>query len=321
MVRTALSEVHAHFWDASWWRDRFLSHVVGRYYRRFRQPDSIPLPDLDWDNLIILDACRYDLFAEVWTEFDLSGTLSTRRSLASVTPGFLRENFAGGEHHDTVYVTANPYVTTELPAETFHAVDAVWRDGWDDNLQTVTPSTMTDRTLAALDRNPDKRLISHFIQPHEPFIGEPSLEYRDKWVIRESQLGNDHPDRSDRTPSAFERLRDDDLNHSTVWAAYRSNLERALPHVARLLEALDGKTVVTADHGNAFGSFARPFPVRLYGHPPGIFIRPLTEVPYLEHTAGPRREITTEAPEATATDDQADVADRLKALGYLPDQD
>lgn len=59
----------------------------------------------DWDTLVILDACRYDMFEEI---NETEGELEHRYSRGSCTPDFIRENFPEGEFHDTVYVTANP---------------------------------------------------------------------------------------------------------------------------------------------------------------------------------------------------------------------
>lgn len=59
----------------------------------------------DWDNLVLLDACRYDQFERLNT---ISGVLENRISQGSSTFEFLTENIAGKKSHDTVYVTSNP---------------------------------------------------------------------------------------------------------------------------------------------------------------------------------------------------------------------
>lgn len=314
--RYALGEIRDHWNDGWWWRDRFLRHVVGRYFTGVGRPDATPVVDRDWDNLVVLDACRYDLFTEVYADASLPGNLSKRRSVQSGTPGFLAENFGDREFHDMVYVTGNPYVHTELDETQFHDVDHVWRDGWDDDLQTVLPETMCDRTLAAAEEYPDKRVISHFMQPHVPFVGEKRLDGRRTTVIRERALGEDETDPSERVPTPFDQLRTGDRTKEEVWAAYRSNLERALPAVRTLLEGLPGLTAVTSDHGNALGEFAWPFPVCIYGHPLDVLIPVLTEVPWLIHKNGDRKDVRAEAPVADDEPVEDNVADRLEMLGY-----
>ena len=300
--------------NPEWRRDRFIDHVLRRYFEWTAEPQT-PVMDRDWDTLILLDACRYDLFESVLDDHPLPGKLSKRESLQSGTPGFLAENFAGGEFHDTVYVTANPYVTTDLESSQFHAVDPVWDDGWDEELQTVTPETMRDRALAAKEEYPNKRLIIHFLQPHIPFIGDERLDGMKTWRVRERAKGERETDPEERVRNPFDQLKSGERSKDEVWAAYRSNLERSMPAVETLLSELGGKTVVTSDHGNAFGEFAWPFPIRIYGHPLGVLIPPLIEVPWHVHDDGDRREITSEPPEAVRSVSE-DTADRLEKLGY-----
>lgn len=310
--RDALREIRKHGRDRTWWRKRFLTHVAGRYFRAVGGGGT-PVTAQDWDNLVVLDACRYDLFSEAMEDHPLSGTLSKRRSVETGTPGFLAENFAGDTFHDVVYVTGNPYVNTELPDDTFHHVDAVWRDGWDEELQTVRPDVMAERALAAAEAFPKKRLIVHFMQPHAPFIGERQVGDRDTFAIRETALGNDA---GKRNPTPFELL---DMGRTTteeVWGAYLDNLTVALPAVEELLTTLRGRTAVTSDHGNAMGEFAWPFPVRVYGHPLGVAIPALTQVPWHVYENGDRKTVTADPPRRADDEVDADTEDRLRMLGY-----
>jgi hypothetical protein len=313
-IRHAVSEIRRHGLDRTWWRKRFLTRVVSRYFTGVGRPVNDPVTTEDWDNLVILDACRYDLFAEVFEESPLPGILEKRRTVQSGTPGFLSETFAGEEFHDVVYVTGNPYVDTDLPKDTFHAVESVWKDDWDKDLQTIHPDTMAELTLEAAERYPDKRIISHFLQPHTPFVGEVTLGQRETFAIRQKALGDEDARTRHRTP--FELLDAGEVSHERVWEAYRSNLEFAWSAVNRLLAELPGLTAVTSDHGNAMGERAWPFPIRVYGHPLGVLIPALTDVPWLTNTNGSRKKITSEPPESVDTEIDERTTERLRTLGY-----
>jgi len=277
-----------------------------QYFRRFSRgpynPDGVAVVNEEWDNLVILDACRYDDFAAL---HDLPGELHARESLGSHTVEFLEANLAGRELLDTVYVTASPQYQLKGIDADFHAVENVW-DGadWDEDAGTVRPETMADRAIAAADRYPNKRLLVHLIQPHYPFLGETTAfggHLKEPGAI--DIWGKLMKGTVETTP---ERVR----------AAYRRNLELALPAVRRLLETLGGRTVVTADHGNMFGERSFPVPIREWGHPPGLYTEQLVRVPWLVHE-GERREVIATAPSETDTAMESDPAERLQQLGYL----
>jgi hypothetical protein len=273
--------------------------------RRSYNTDGTDLMAEEWDTLVILDACRYDTFAELST---LSGHLETRQSRGSHTVEFLRGNVADRRLHDTVYVTASPQLyrhRTALGAE-FHAVDHVWHGaGWDESAGTVRPETVTERALAAREEYPNKRLLVHYMQPHYPFLGGPQLSNRD---LRRGE-GLD-------VWAALARGRLD-VSADRVRAAYRRNLALALPAVEELLAATADRAVVTADHGNMFGERARPLPVREWGHPSGLYTEQLVQVPWLVRP-GERRRITPAPPAAGSTETEAATpTEQLRSLGYV----
>ena len=289
---------------------------IARPYFQRTGSQRTPIYEEDWDNLIILDACRYDLFNEAVGPDDLPGESSDRLSLGSATPEYLAANFSGKTFHDIVYVTANPYVNTNLEHGMFHDVVSVWKEGWNEDLQVVTPESMLEQTRAAAETYPNKRLIAHFTQPHVPFIGEERLGQRKVSNIRRRAAGKERVDKSDREPTPFEMLARGEVSKSEVWTAYISNLERVLPSINTLLKELDGMTAVSSDHGNGLGEFATPFPVRVYGHPVGIHTSALTRVPWHVYQNGNRREIEAESPIRQDISSHDDVNNRLRMLGY-----
>jgi hypothetical protein len=277
------------------------------YHRRFRRrpynADGVDLFETDWDNLLVLDACRYDTFE---SRSELPGTLGSRISRGSATKEWIEANFDGRTLDDTVYVTANPvlYRNRDAVDVQFHDVVNVWKEeGWNETYRTVFPETVTDAARRAAERYPKKRLLVHYLQPHFPFLGPTGRDRfdLDRLNFRWRDVGT----------GAL------DVDIDAVRRAYVENLDVVLPHVETLLEELRGKTVVTADHGQMLGERGFPIPLRGYGHPPGIYNDALTRVPWLISASGPRKEVVGEAPVTERDDvDESVVADRLEQLGY-----
>jgi arylsulfatase A-like enzyme len=64
---------------------------------------------------------------------------------------------------------------------------------------------------------------------------------------------------------------------------YKTNLREGLNWVKKIIEKLDGKIVVTSDHGEAFDEILHPFiPIRIWQHFEGVRIPSLIKVPWLE---------------------------------------
>ena len=136
----------------------------------FKKNTGIFILDEEWDNLIILDACRYDIFKQEINKIGLKGALRKVKSRGSHTTTFLSENFKKHHYPDIVYITANPYVD-KLISHKVNKIISVWKLGWSKKHHTVLPETMYEYTLDTLNYYPEKRFIIHFIQPHYPYIG------------------------------------------------------------------------------------------------------------------------------------------------------
>jgi hypothetical protein len=283
---------------------------LNRYYysrlgtRRFNV-HGIDVFEADWDNLILLDACRYDAFEQ---NHSLSGQLEIRESRASETVGFLESNFGGRDLSDTVYVTANPqlYRHRETIKPNLHEVLHVWdQDGWDDKLGTVLPETTTEYAINAANKFDNKRLVIHYIQPHYPFL------------TRDVTFDKGHLESEDGGANLwYQKLYGElDVETDELWGLYVDSLKKTLPHVQRLLESLNGRSVVTADHGNMFGERSFPIPIREWGHPHTTFTEELVNIPWLVVESDERRTIVAEE-NLTSTPVDSNVIDRLQQLGY-----
>jgi hypothetical protein len=140
----------------------------------------------EWDYCLVLDACRYDVFSEVYEEY-LDGTLEKRRSLGSSTPEWASKTLVGDL--DIAYFSSNPFINSKgIPlnelkwgascdyewAATDHLADVVdvWDEGWDDDLGTVPPESLAEsfhRHSDIVERR--ERTVVHYMQPHAPYLG------------------------------------------------------------------------------------------------------------------------------------------------------
>ncbi len=250
----------------------------------------------DWDNLIILDACRYDYFKQYCC---FSGELQTRISRGSKTIEFIRGNFHDKELMDLVYVSANPWYPRLAPKINsqifrFEMVDP------DDSESTRKAGSVTERAIKMQREHPDKRLLVHYAQPHEPYLDENGD------VLIEMPASDPH------------RVRLAGYDASEIKRAYSSCLKYVLEEVKILLEELDGLTVISADHGELFDEPMSPIPLKRYRHPEGIYVDELIQVPWFIHDTDERRNIESakEPYTETTTLDESTIDDRLEALGY-----
>ncbi|PSP95237.1 hypothetical protein BRC84_03510 [Halobacteriales archaeon QS_1_68_44] len=277
---------------------------LSRSYRRHgRSLSADPVFGADWDLLVVLDACRADLWAEVVDSDSMLPVGTTRVSPGGTSTEWLEATFGEAQPErlsSTGYVTANPYSADHVDGAALGHLREVWRDAWDDDLGTVRPRAVTDAAIRAGREHDLDRLVVHYMQPHFPSI----VDDRDDGV--ELEAFGDEP------LSVWEDLRFGRRSRAEVWRAYRANLRAVLPEVELLLSNIDAdRAVITADHGNAVGERG------LYGHAAGLALRPLREVPWAVTTAADTgRHDPPAAAAAVGETASAEVAARLERLGY-----
>ncbi|WP_459190883.1 hypothetical protein [Halosimplex sp. J119] len=262
----------------------------------------------DWDTLIILDACHPELLCRATPYLD--DDIQTKTSPGTASPGFMEATYHGRTLHDTVYVTANPYAA-RIPDGTFHAVENLLDSEWDAEAGTVYPEAVVHRALEAHETYPNKRLIVHFMQPHFPFLGKTGTEIPGGFGCDMENIDSDEPH------PWFDKLWGDGPDRDLLLRAYYENHEYVVPYVEELHDELDGKSVITSDHANLVGERGFPIPIRLYGHPGGLYHPNLTTVPWVVlDSDGPRRTVRSDPPVARDELDDETVNRRLESLGY-----
>lgn len=196
-------------------------------------------------------------------------------SLGSHSSEWTRKNFQNESFEDTVYISANPH-TTLLANNTFHELIEVWKE-YDMSPNQIDPTEMVTIAKRANERYPNKRLIIHFMQPHG--TGKLISEAENRIEL------------------------------------YRATIPAVTDIVVELAAQIDGKTVITADHGELFTSGVRAR-LGINKHKSRLRFPNLVEVPWAEINNGQRRDIT-EGELSETTIDETAVEQRLQDLGYV----
>lgn len=279
-------------------------HQLNSYYVNRRLPESTNVLDRDWDTLVILDACRYDYFKSY---NEIPGKLEPTVVDGNQSLDFMENNFAGRKAHDTVYVTANPHAD-QLPSETFHHIDYLL-DYWNSEIGTILPSDVHKAAIDAHQEYPNKRLIVHFMQPHRPYLGATAEELRNRIDLKgfRNQGGG---------LQIWGAVKQKEVTVEEIRQAYAETLDIVLAEVSDLIDKLDGKTVITADHGEMLGERVFPVTSRVWGHSEGFSTRQLRTVPWLSVESDNRRDIIASKPDSSKELQEDSVSERLEALGY-----
>ncbi|WP_144928069.1 alkaline phosphatase family protein [Halorubrum salsamenti] len=269
--------------------------VYNRLYRPFLERDigaGVDIMSQDYDNLILLDAYRADTFKK-HSRFE--GQLSTNTSYGNWSLEFVVKNFQGREFHDTVCVTANPYYQERfnLGSSTFHKLIDTGATDPRESLEKTTTAA-----IRAMKNHPNKRLLIHYMQPHGPHIGE-----------RADEIRTDHPEYR----RMFSLYRDGLVSNETLWKTYIDTIEIVESQVDDLLDELNGKTVISSDHGENMGEIQHGIEMVEHGlETPECRLVPWLELPYED-----RREIIAEPPVEVDPIDEKEIEERLSDLGYV----
>jgi hypothetical protein len=289
-----------------------LRDKIYKKYLENNHGEGLNVMEQDWDNLVILDACRYDTFE---SEFEISGELTKVMSGGSYSWEFMQHNFVGKNLNDTVYVTSNPY-HYRLNDEFHKIISAL--EYWDEETGTVLPEDVTNLGLKAADQFPNKRIIVHYMQPHTPYLGGPVEELQHDQIGFDKYFGVDDMYERNTGKMVWDFYREGLLSKEELMDSYIETLKIAEKEIERLISGLNGKTVITADHGENHGEFV--LGTEILGH--GKQTKETRFVPWLGLESEDRREIIAEKPsDETNATDPAVAKERLKQLGYLSEEE
>lgn len=262
----------------------------------------------DWDVLLILDACRYDLFEETYDEAEFIDLLSSRYSVASHSIEFMQKTFSNywaEELKDTIYVCGNPFSAEYVNANQFQQLEEVWRYGWDEDQGIIPPEPLSDVGIRLHREKSPERMIIHYMQPHCPYIQPNSKNIAGSGISDADRWGDWG------TGNEFDMLREGELGFEDHWKMYEENLKYVVEQISEsVLQSIDAeKVVITSDHGNSFGQFG------IYGHPKDVPLPGLKRVPWAVTSATNDEKYE---PSFEPTGEEAGNRDEmLRNLGYL----
>ena len=304
---------------------RGLFHAVYTFYLGLwytitsRWPIGTHVYDDEWDLLIILDACRVDVLESVADEYDFIENVDSRWSVGSHSHEWLTQTFSEDYREEvatTAYVSGNghtyeTFVTGDHPPDEtvpfcwpnwrpvdvgdFGQLDMLWETAHKEDVG-VPPRAITDRTVEVGRESGCERLITHYMQPHIPYIAD--------------ALGKDRAP-TDIEARGWKAQESGDAERDVVWELYEENLRLVLDEVELLLENVDADDVViTADHGNAFGKYS------IYGHPEGMPLPCVKRVPWVETSASDTHSFEPSGEYRAHERSETTIEEHLADLGY-----
>ena len=208
---------------------------------------------LKWDYLLILDACRYDIFKEIVEEKKLKGKLTEFNTRTPHTPFWYRK-YWGHNKNNINLISANPqpfYNGTWYAHRNFKY--SKWVDPalkftkkcltkWNHPSGIFYPHVLID--FVEKYKKPNERHLIHFIPPHLPYIGPKGLNLLKKLGLKVE--GNRHIY--------------DDLqiygrknNWKKLRECYKDSLSTTIDIIYERINVFNNKIVISADHSELIG--------------------------------------------------------------------
>jgi hypothetical protein len=249
--------------------------------------EGIEIMSEDWDNLIILDAYRSDYFKNY---SQLEGEFTEIVSKGDHSHEFVKKNFRS-EYWDTILITANVwYEKSPMIGEDtfFRMVNPVANERFEHHL-------VSDAALEEIQKHPDKRVIIHYMSPHAPFEG----------TIAEDLV--EPPWRG-----MYHMFRCGVIEKEILRKSYRETIQIIEEEVEKMLPHLEGKTIITSDHGENLGEKQHGLTLFGHGHPS----KECRIVPWLTIDSGKRKIVKIDEPRDNKVLTDYELNRRLEYLGY-----
>lgn len=226
----------------------------------------------NWDILIILDACRYDIFRKYCWDYLGDGWLRKLYSPGTWTVGWLLRTFRKKEMKDVIYISSNPYINSKDLVTPFKSkgkfckVVDVCGGGFDTLYTFLSPIEVNKFSFVTMDLNRDKKFIIHYMQPHEPYFLYGDEVFKSKFNIIRRIIFEFLSDRIVWTvleklnfpPGSYMENIWRKFEENGIKIGYEDNLKIVLESVNLLIKKYPKKRIViTADHGERLGERGR----------------------------------------------------------------
>jgi len=251
----------------------------------------------NWGTLLILDACRYDVFAKVVAEVGLPGELECVDTEVIGTAAWYQRHWQGVAQSTDIYaIIANPWGLRRRFK--FRQIIRAWDHGAD--CTQVDPDRTMDyyRRFAA-----GERAMIHFIPPHQPFIGPKGEALYKAMGIDVAKLGGANIDNAKEFKLVARLMKRLELYGAAghwpeIREAYRGTVELMVHKITDWLPEFRPPVIISADHGEVLGDggISRGGFGHCHNNPKVIWIQRL--VPWFE------------------CGEDAEISKRLEALGY-----
>lgn len=164
----------------------------------------------NWKILIILDACRYDIFKELFPQFS-DVDIKAVESPATGTRKWLLKTFPTKNKltESINYISANPFINSKNVCgksinsnfngnKVFYNIQDVWLYGFDKKTGRVEAETTSKEAFQYIELNNrinniikhDDRYIIHYQQPHAPYLyNDPFYKSMTTSFLRKSMNG------------------------------------------------------------------------------------------------------------------------------------
>jgi hypothetical protein len=252
----------------------------------------------DWKYLIILDACRYDVFADICRERGWHAPLKVD-TRCHCTAWWYRKYWSRVDN-DVHLISANPVpFHKDMGWDAWRKFkSAIWADPAGRAVKErpelgAVLDLAEDRghgvfepviTLSIFEhvKQSGERYLTHLLPPHLPFLGPRGRALHDKLELA-----------VDSHRGIYQGIQRHGRagNWDEVRACYKENVEYALDALARYWHLFaDGKTVITSDHGELTGDISPKDGKGVYHHSHDIKLHDLwmiqRTVPWFEIEEG-----------------------------------
>ena len=225
--------------------------------------------------IIIIDACRYDIFKEIYQEY-LQGELLKVKSLGTDTGSFLKVLINMTDFKDIRVFSSTPqmskssihknWLTNPFYPPRLEIID-LWKTNWNNEFDMVLPEEVNK---VIIDYGLSDRNIIWYMPPHFPWIDDISFS---KNIINEAIIKN-----KPISEILEEKNKRGIITTQRIKQLYINNLQLSLTHITNLIKKIEPITdtiILTSDHGELLGEH------NLFFHYTYLDVPELYTVPWL----------------------------------------